>query len=87
MKLGVATICAHIYHQGQWWSYEPFVLEMNLWADLFDGLVLAAPLDSGPPPPSGHPMPTPPKSWCYLIVGIAGAGSINPKPRCGRSRR
>ncbi len=51
MKLGVGTICAHIYYEGQWWSYEPFVLEMNLWAELFDGLVLAAPLDSGVPPP------------------------------------
>lgn len=55
MNLGVGTICAHIYHEGQWWSYEPFVLEMNVWADLFDSLVLAAPLDSGPPPPFWAP--------------------------------
>ena len=55
MKLGVATICSHVYYDQQWWSYEPFVLEMNVWADLFDGLVLAAPLDSGPPPPFWAP--------------------------------
>ncbi len=50
MKLGVATICSHIYFEGQWWSYEPFVLEMNVWNELFDQLVFVAPLDQGPPP-------------------------------------
>lgn len=50
MKLGVATICPHIYHEGQWWSYEPYVLEMNVWNELFDQLVVVAPHDQGPPP-------------------------------------
>jgi glycosyltransferase involved in cell wall biosynthesis len=55
MKLGVPTICSHIFHQGQWWSYEPFVLEMNEWAQIFEKLILAAPLESGPPPPFWAP--------------------------------
>ncbi len=50
MKLGVATICPHIYHEGQWWSYEPYVLEMNVWNELFDQLIVVAPHDQGPPP-------------------------------------
>ena len=50
MKLGVATICSHVYHDNQWWSYEPYVLEMNVWSELFDELVMVAPLEQGPPP-------------------------------------
>ncbi|HQR31449.1 MAG TPA: glycosyltransferase family 4 protein [Blastocatellia bacterium] len=50
MKLGVATTCQHIFYQGQWWTYEPFVLEMNIWHELFDELIVVAPQDSGPPP-------------------------------------
>jgi glycosyltransferase involved in cell wall biosynthesis len=50
MKLGVATICPHIYFEGRWWSYEPLVLEMNVWNELFEQLVVVAPHDSGPPP-------------------------------------
>lgn len=50
MKLGVATTCQHIFHEGQWWSYEPFVLEMNVWHELFEELILVAPEDQGPPP-------------------------------------
>ncbi|MGH9799459.1 MAG: hypothetical protein ACRD82_03775, partial [Blastocatellia bacterium] len=50
MKLGVATTCQHIFHEGQWWTYEPFVLEMNVWHELFDQLIVVAPLDQGSPP-------------------------------------
>jgi glycosyltransferase involved in cell wall biosynthesis len=50
MRLGIATICPHVYHAGQWWSYEPFVLEMNIWSELFDELVCVAPQEAGPPP-------------------------------------
>lgn len=50
MRLGVASICPHIYFDGRWWSYEPFVLEMNIWTDIFDELVIVAPLDEAPPP-------------------------------------
>lgn len=55
MRLGVATICPHIYHEGQWWSYEPYVLEMNVWLELFDQLIIVAPHDQGPPPESWVP--------------------------------
>lgn len=50
MKLGVTTICPHIFWDKKWWSYEPFVLEMNVWAELFDELVMIAPIENGPPP-------------------------------------
>jgi glycosyltransferase involved in cell wall biosynthesis len=50
MKLGIATTCQHIFHEGEWWTYEPFVLEMNVWHELFDEFVVVAPLDQGPPP-------------------------------------
>ncbi|MDQ3010055.1 MAG: glycosyltransferase [Acidobacteriota bacterium] len=46
----MATTCQHIFHEGQWWSYEPFVLEMNVWNELFDQLIVVAPQDQGPPP-------------------------------------
>ncbi len=50
MRLGIATTCQHIFHEGEWWTYEPFVLEMNVWHELFDEFVVVAPLDQGPPP-------------------------------------
>lgn len=50
MRLGIATTCQHIFHEGEWWTYEPFVLEMNVWHELFDEFVIVAPLDQGPPP-------------------------------------
>jgi len=50
MKLGITTTCQHIFHEDQWWTYEPFVLEMNVWHELFDQLIVVAPQDQGPPP-------------------------------------
>ena len=55
MKIAVATICPHVHFRQQWWSYAPFVLEMDIWGDLFDELVMVAPLDEGPPPPFWRP--------------------------------
>lgn len=50
MRLAVTTICPHVWHDGRWWSYEPFVLEMNAWAGIFPAITMIAPLDDGPPP-------------------------------------
>jgi glycosyltransferase involved in cell wall biosynthesis len=50
VKLAVTTICPHVFHEGRWWSYEPFVLEMNVWAELFERLIVVAPVEHGPPP-------------------------------------
>ncbi|MCG3146241.1 MAG: Glycosyltransferase Gtf1 [Gammaproteobacteria bacterium] len=50
MKLGITTICPHIFWDGKWWSYEPFVREMNIWAELFEELIMISPLEEGPPP-------------------------------------
>lgn len=65
MKLAVTTICPHVRDDaGRWTAYEPFVLEMNVWAELFDQLVMVAPLDSGgaragTPPPFSAPYAAP----------------------------
>lgn len=58
MKLGVTTICPHLYYQGAWWSFEPYVVEMNMWHQLFPEMVIAAPLDHGEPPPFWAPYAT-----------------------------
>lgn len=50
MKLGIATLCPHIYYENQWYSFGPFVLEMNVWGELFDEMVFIAPIENGPPP-------------------------------------
>jgi glycosyltransferase involved in cell wall biosynthesis len=50
VKIAISTICPHIYFEGRWWSYEPFVLEMNVWAQLFDELIMIAPVEQGPAP-------------------------------------
>ena len=50
MKIAISTICPHIYFEGRWWSYEPFVLEMNVWGQLFDELIMIAPVEQGPAP-------------------------------------
>lgn len=50
MRLAVTTICPHVWHEGRWWSYEPFVLEMNAWAGIFPSMTMVAPVDDGPPP-------------------------------------
>jgi len=55
VKLAVATICSHLEHDGRWWSFEPFVLELNVWAELFDELIMVAPVEEGPPPPMWAP--------------------------------
>lgn len=55
MRLAVATICPHVWHLGRWWSYEPFVLEMNIWGELFSELLMVAPVEDGPPPAAWSP--------------------------------
>jgi glycosyltransferase involved in cell wall biosynthesis len=50
VKIAISTICPHVYFEGRWWSYEPFVLEMNVWAQLFDELIMIAPVEQGPAP-------------------------------------
>lgn len=49
MRLAVATLCSHTYHDGRWWSYEPYVREANRWGRLFSQLEIVAPTESGPP--------------------------------------
>jgi len=50
MRLGVSSICSHIFWEGMWWSYEPYVQEMDVWLDIFESMVVVAPLENGPPP-------------------------------------
>jgi len=55
VKIAVSTICPHVSFEGRWWSYEPFVLEMNVWGQLFDELIMVAPVEEGPAPPFWAP--------------------------------
>lgn len=46
----VITHVAHYRHDGRLSAYAPYVLEMNVWAKLFDRILIAAPLRPGAPP-------------------------------------
>lgn len=46
----VITHVAHYRHAGHVSAYAPYVLEMELWARLFDRMLIAAPLRAGAPP-------------------------------------
>jgi glycosyltransferase involved in cell wall biosynthesis len=46
----VITHVAHYRHAGHVSAYAPYVLEMNVWAKLFERILIAAPLRAGAPP-------------------------------------
>jgi glycosyltransferase involved in cell wall biosynthesis len=50
MRLLVITSAVHYQHQGALWAYGPYVREIEMWADLFSIVRLAAPcLHESPP--------------------------------------
>ncbi len=55
MKLAVATICPHVQERGVWYSYGPFVEELNRWHNLFEHLIMVAPVDQGEIPDGWSP--------------------------------
>lgn len=44
MKLCIASHVVHFAHNGRLFAYGPYAKEIDLWADLFDEVVIAAPL-------------------------------------------
>lgn len=46
----IVTHVAHYRREGQWFAYEPYAREIELWGALFPKLLIAAPCGSGPVP-------------------------------------
>jgi glycosyltransferase involved in cell wall biosynthesis len=51
----VISSALHYAHEGRLYSYAPYVRELELWADLFPRLCIAAPCRRQPPPPDCAP--------------------------------
>lgn len=49
-RLVVVSCAMHYRWQGRYHAYAPYTREMDLWAELFREVVIAAPLTVGPPP-------------------------------------
>ncbi len=49
-RLLVAARVQHYWHLGRFWSYTPYVRELDQWADLFATVTIAGSLKFGPPP-------------------------------------
>ena len=50
MRLLVVSHVTHFRHQGRLFAYGPYSQEIDLWADLFKTLTIAAPCRNEPPP-------------------------------------
>src|SRR3977135_664439 len=50
MKLVIVTHVPHYECSGQLYTYAPYARELEVWADLFDDVVIAAPLRTTLPP-------------------------------------
>ncbi len=50
-NLLVVSHVLHYCHEGKIWAYGPYAREIDIWADLFPRLIIAAPLRSGVPAP------------------------------------
>lgn len=49
-RLVVVSCATHYQWQGEYHAYAPYTREMDLWAQLFREVIIAAPLEAGPPP-------------------------------------
>jgi glycosyltransferase involved in cell wall biosynthesis len=54
-SLLIVSSAIHYAHNGRLFSYAPYVREIDLWADLFPELVIAAPCRESEPPPDCAP--------------------------------
>lgn len=54
-RLAVVSAAVHYEHAGRLYAYAPYVREMDLWAELFPELVIAAPLRREAPPADAAP--------------------------------
>lgn len=50
MNLIIVTHVVHHEHRGNVYAYAPYAREIDVWADLFDKIVIAAPLRTAEPP-------------------------------------
>jgi glycosyltransferase involved in cell wall biosynthesis len=50
MHLVVVTPVIHFEHEGNLWAYAPYVREMDIWAEFFDKITIAAPCRNEIPP-------------------------------------
>src|SRR5437016_11550842 len=51
MRLVVVNAVLHYRHQGELWAYGPYVREIEMWADLFSTVKIAAPCRRHEKPP------------------------------------
>lgn len=49
-RLLVVTHVVHFLHEGKLFAYGPYTREMDIWADLFEEVVIAAPIHEEAPP-------------------------------------
>lgn len=49
-RLVVVSCATHYLWRGEYHAYAPYTREMDLWAQLFGQVIIAAPLEEGPPP-------------------------------------
>lgn len=54
-RLLVVSSVVHFRHAGQWWAYGPYARELDIWADLFPCVEIAAPCREAVPPPDYVP--------------------------------
>jgi glycosyltransferase involved in cell wall biosynthesis len=54
-KLLIISSAIHYRHDGRLFSYTPYAREIDLWADLFPELIIAAPCRETAPPPDCSP--------------------------------
>ncbi len=53
--LAVISAAPHFRWEGRFWSHEPYVREIDLWAELFDRIVIVGPLEDECPTPDAVP--------------------------------
>lgn len=55
MRLLIVSHVVHYLHQGRIYAYGPYAREIELWADLFEQVVIASPCRREPPPGDALP--------------------------------
>ncbi len=58
-RLLVISHVTHYFHAGRLYAFGPYAREIDIWADLFDQIVIAAPCRSEPPPGDNVPLNRP----------------------------
>ncbi len=80
--LGDLVVVSHVAHhdwRGRLWAYAPYARELEVWADLFPRLLIAAPTKAGPPP--GDSAAIDRKNVHLLPQQASGGDSLGAKAR------